>query len=222
MGPRHHLRRFGRRDGNRALARVAARALLVVLAVAAVAATESACTTARPVLTFFFEGVPPEGQELTLVAAGRPPRRPPYVKPDKKLPPPDLGEARVVIDWTVRYAELPRSDTGDVAWTKALEAKLITPLPGLAADAKDEEPTDMDVELVPADQPEYKAVFSHKVHTLWMGCPACHDAIFAMEKGKAKMTMASLNDGAYCGMCHGKVASPDMNGCPACHTGMGK
>jgi c(7)-type cytochrome triheme protein len=195
---------------------------MVVLGSIVVLATENACTTARPVLTFLFEGVPAEGQDYTMVAVARPPRRPPYVKPNRPPPVTDLGEARAVIDWSARYAELPKTDSGDVAWAKALEAKLITPLPGLAADAKDEDPTDMDVELVPDGQPEMKAVFSHKVHTAWMGCPSCHDAIFAMEKGKTKMTMAKLNEGEYCGVCHGKVAMPDMNGCPACHTAMGK
>lgn len=222
MGPRRGLRRLGLGLETHRLARVAVRTLLVVLGVAAVVATESACTSARPVLAYFFDGVPAEGQETVLVPVTRPPRRGPYKKPDKVRPVVDLGEARQVVDWSARYAELPRSAAGDVAWTKALESKLIAPLPGLAADAKGDEPADMDVEHVPDGQPEFKSVFSHRVHTLWMGCPACHDAIFAMEKSKGKMTMASLNQGAFCGVCHGKVAAPDMNGCPACHTAMGK
>jgi c(7)-type cytochrome triheme protein len=216
------FRRFPPGHQIRPFARAAAHALLVVLAVSAPAATESACTSARPVLTFFFDGVPAEGEGPSFIAVSRAPRREPYKKPDRDRPKIDLGEVREVVDWAARYAELPRTDAGDVAWVKALEDKLITPAPGLAADAKEEEATDMDVEFVPKDQPEYKAVFSHKVHTEWMGCPACHDAIFAMEKGKATMTMDKLNEGAYCGVCHGKVASPDLNGCAVCHTAMGK
>ena len=41
----------------------------------------------------------------------------------------------------------PQRVRGDVAWTKALDEKLITPKPGIAADTKDEDATDMDVEL---------------------------------------------------------------------------
>jgi c(7)-type cytochrome triheme protein len=55
-----------------------------------------------------------------------------------------------------------------------------------------------------------------------MGCPSCHTAIFEMEKGKAKMTMANLGEGKYCGACHGKVAAPELTTCPACHAAMGK
>ena len=100
----------------------------------------------------------------------------------------------------------------------------IEPKPGIADDAKEEEATDLDLEYVPEGQPEYKVVFPHKPHTQWMGCPSCHsdDGLFEMEKGKAKMTMASLGEGKYCGACHGKVAAPDLNGCPACHTAIGK
>ena len=206
----------------RPLARVALHVVLPVLAATGVVAIETACTSARPVLALVFDGVPAEGQEYSVADVVRPQRRATYVKPVWEPPKPQFVEGRPEVDWIARYAELPRNEAGDVAWTKALETKVITPSPGLAPDAKDEDPTDMDVELVPAGQVEYKVVFPHKAHTMWMGCPSCHEAIFAMEKGKAKMTMAKLNDGEYCGVCHGKVAAPDMNGCPACHAAMGK
>ena len=93
------------------------------------------------------------------------------------------------------YETLPRNDDGQVIWMQALADKLIAPKPGIADDAKDEEPTDMDVELVPKGQPEFKVVFSHKVHTSWLGCPACHTALFEMEKGKTVITMDKINAG---------------------------
>jgi c(7)-type cytochrome triheme protein len=102
---------------------------------------------------------------------------------------------------------------------KALESKQVTPKPGLTADVKDEDPTDMDVELASSGEGT-KAVFPHKAHTSWMGCPACHTSIFEMEKGKAKMTMAGMGEGNWCGACHGKVALPELTTCGSCHPGM--
>ena len=120
------------------------------------------------------------------------------------------------------YATLPRNDDGQIMWMKAVADKLIAPKPGIADDAKEEEPTDMDVELEPKGQPEYKVVFSHKVHTQWLGCDNCHAALFEMEKGKTVITMDKINAGETCGVCHGKVAAPEPTACPACHEAMGK
>ncbi len=125
-------------------------------------------------------------------------------------------------DYAAIYQTLPRDGEGHVEWVRALADKLITPKPGLAPDAKDEEPTDMDVELVPKRQPEMKVIFSHKVHTAWLGCNNCHTGLFEMEAGKTVITMDKINDGAQCGVCHGKVALPEPSSCPACHVAMGK
>ena len=148
-------------------------------------------------------------------------RRPPYKPPvpisesmGPEPPPPP--------DWAAIYQSLPRNDDGQVEWGKALAEKLIEPKPGLTAEAKEEETTDLDVELVPKGQPEFKAVFSHKVHTSWLGCGNCHTALFEMEHGKTEITMDKINAGGACGVCHGKVAVPDLAGCPACHVAMGK
>jgi c(7)-type cytochrome triheme protein len=181
----------------------------------------AACSTANPVATFFFDGLPAPGKEQVAQDVVKKPRRLPYTKPPPEVTfvaVPDLPPA---IDWKGKYAELSRNDAGDVEWTKALEAKLIAPKPGLAADAKDEDPTDMDVEVSTSGQREYRVTFPHKAHTQWMGCPMCHTGIFEMEKGKAKMTMAAMGEGKYCGACHGKVAAPDITACPACHKAMG-
>ena len=182
----------------------------------------ASCTTANPVATFFFDGVPAPGEERVAQDVVKKPRRLPYQRP----PPPvrfiEVPELPPAIDWKGKFAELPRNDGGDVAWTRALDEKLITPRPGIADDAKDEDPTDMDTELATSGQPAYKVMFPHKAHTQWMACPACHTGIFEMEKGKAKMTMAAMGEGKYCGACHGKVAAPDIAACPACHKEMSK
>ena len=121
-------------------------------------------------------------------------------------------------DWKGFYAGLPRGEQG-VEWVKALESKAIRPKPGIAPDAKDEEPTDMDTEL-DSSGPDSKAIFPHKAHTAWLTCNNCHTALFEMEKGKAKMTMAGMGEGQWCGACHGKVALPELTTCGACHPGM--
>lgn len=190
------------------------------LGAAGLAALAIACTTQNPVMTALFDGVPEPGAEHVPAPVVKQPRRPKYVKP----PPPvrfvEVPDLPPPTDWKGIYASLPRNDDA-VAWVKALEAKQINPKPSLDPDAKEDEPTDLDVELDSSGK-ETKAVFPHKAHTMWMACPACHTSIFEMEKGKAKMTMAGMGDGQWCGTCHGKVAQPELTACPACHTEMGK
>jgi c(7)-type cytochrome triheme protein len=183
----------------------------------------SACATPSapsPVLTFFFDDVPPPGTDRPAAAVAHLPRRPPYKKPPPLAEEIEFADLPPAIDWRARYEALAKNDAGDVDWIRALNDKIIAPKPGIAADAKDAEPTDMDLEYVPEGQPKFKVVFPHRPHTHWLGCPNCHTDIFEMEKGKAKMTMDKLNGGAYCGVCHGKVALPELTNCPACHKAM--
>jgi c(7)-type cytochrome triheme protein len=52
------------------------------------------------------------------------------------------------------------------------------------------------------------------------GCKDCHPGLFTMKYGAAKMTMAALNSGKYCGACHnGKAAfsTTDPKECHECH-----
>jgi c(7)-type cytochrome triheme protein len=180
----------------------------------------ASCTSSHELLTVFFDGVPPPGAEQAPVPVVKPPRRLPYKAPEPLVKTVQIVEAPPPIDWRARYAALARNASGDIDWGRALAEKSITPKPGLTAAQKDEEPTDMDLEYVPKGQPEYKVVFPHKTHTQWLACANCHTDIFEMEKGKASMTMDKINGGAYCGACHGKVASPDVANCPACHKWM--
>ena len=60
---------------------------------------EVACTTANPVMTFFFDGVPAPGETYVAQDVVKPPRRPPYKPPPppvKFVEVPDLPPA---IDW---------------------------------------------------------------------------------------------------------------------------
>jgi c(7)-type cytochrome triheme protein len=179
----------------------------------------SASFAADSWLSWFFDGVPAPGQEQPPKPVIHQPRRPAYKKPEPQ-PVIVIPDKPPPIDWKARFLALARNDDGQVEWTRALDEKAITPRPGLADDAKDEEPTDMDLEFVPKGQPEYKVVFPHKPHTQWLGCPNCHTGIFEMEKGKAVMTMDKLNAGEYCGVCHGKVTAPELTSCQGCHKAM--
>lgn len=61
-------------------------------------------------------------------------------------------------------------------------------------------------------------VFSHKKHTFWNGCEVCHPEVFAgIKKGMTKYSMADINEGKYCGICHTSVAFP-LQDCQRCHS----
>ena len=51
-------------------------------------------------------------------------------------------------------------------------------------------------------------------------CESCHRSLFQKKKGAAKMTMALLNQGKFCGACHnGNIAFSTSNPkkCHECH-----
>ena len=66
-----------------------------------------------------------------------------------------------------------------------------------------------------------KVIFDGKVHAdAGLKCTDCHTKIFQMKKGSAKITMADVNAGKYCGVCHnGQKAfkSSDQANCGKCH-----
>ena len=119
--------------------------------------------------------------------------------------------------WEQVTKELPKDATGGVDWAKALGDNRISPRPSLVAGAPDQPPLNLDLELVPPTNPAFKAVFSHASHTGWLTCTNCHPSIFQMKKGAARMDMAQIMAGQYCGRCHGKVAFQVQTGCARCH-----
>lgn len=66
-----------------------------------------------------------------------------------------------------------------------------------------------------------KVIFDGKIHAdKGNKCSACHPKIFQMKKGTAKMTMADINAGKFCGECHnGKAAfkAGEAANCVKCH-----
>ena len=66
-----------------------------------------------------------------------------------------------------------------------------------------------------------KVIFDGKSHAdADAKCTDCHTKIFQMKKGTTKITMADMNAGKYCGVCHnGEKAfkSSDTANCGKCH-----
>jgi c(7)-type cytochrome triheme protein len=87
-------------------------------------------------------------------------------------------------------------------------------------------------EITPKDpivwtKPVKAVIFDHKAHTedFSLECEACHDDLFAMQKGAAEksdnFTMKALYEGKYCGKCHdGSTAFASNTRCNTCHIGV--
>jgi len=69
--------------------------------------------------------------------------------------------------------------------------------------------------------PMGKVVFDGKVHAdKGLKCTDCHTKIFQMKKGAAKMKMAAINKGEFCGACHNGTKAfkaSDPANCKKCH-----
>ena len=64
------------------------------------------------------------------------------------------------------------------------------------------------------------AIVPHGRHAKWLDCNDCHPYIFNIKKKFTEgLRMANINQGQFCGVCHGKVAFP-LTDCVRCHTGM--
>lgn len=63
------------------------------------------------------------------------------------------------------------------------------------------------------------ATFPHAVHRYQYKCYVCHDDIFKMKKGTAKMTMDDISDGKFCGICHNETIAfgSTFESCERCH-----
>ncbi|MCL4536295.1 MAG: cytochrome C [Nitrospirae bacterium] len=66
-----------------------------------------------------------------------------------------------------------------------------------------------------------KIVFDGKTHAdKGLKCNDCHTKIFQMKKGSAKMKMADINAGKFCGECHNGTKAfktSDAANCTKCH-----
>ena len=71
-----------------------------------------------------------------------------------------------------------------------------------------------------AGGPAGKVIFDGKIHgDKGLKCTDCHPKIFPMKKG-TKLTMAEINEGKYCGVCHNGQRAFKSSGqanCEKCH-----
>ena len=71
-----------------------------------------------------------------------------------------------------------------------------------------------------ASKPVNDAVFSHDFHTKVYKCSDCHTKKFDYRQGSRKTTMAQMEKGKSCGVCHnGKTAFAASGDCNKCHVG---
>lgn len=122
-------------------------------------------------------------------------------------------------NWAEMFKRLPKDDEDNIDWMAALKDKIITPATGIdpATDKPAPKPLDMDVDISTSGKPDRLVVFPHAAHTQWLVCANCHPAIFEQEAGSAKITMAAINEGKFCGVCHDAVAVAQPSGCLGCH-----
>jgi len=116
---------------------------------------------------------------------------------------------------------LPKERFGNgIDWEKAEEDGLVKPadfIKGISV-KRSTLPVQKDFALSAKVEGMPEIIFSHKKHTVWNGCEVCHPEIFiGIKKGTTKYSMIEIFDGKYCGVCHDKVAFPQM-GCQRCHT----
>ena len=75
-------------------------------------------------------------------------------------------------------------------------------------------------------KPVRAVIFEHKFHLgKKFNCESCHPGLFAKKAGdveeKEDFTMASFNQGKYCGKCHDGISAFSVNTkCVWCHIGV--
>lgn len=111
--------------------------------------------------------------------------------------------------------DFPRDARGVINWVETLDMGLISPRTGLTGTEKMHS-VDFDVIFKNTASMPYVR-FPHLPHTKWLTCKNCHPAIFLPQRGGNFVTMASIIEGEFCGVCHGKVAFPPLQ-CNRCHS----
>jgi len=124
-------------------------------------------------------------------------------------------------DFTAITAKFPRDRYGNgVDWEKAMENGSINTIDHIEGVSlkKSTRPVQQDFAIKPKSAGMAEIIFSHKKHVSWNGCEVCHPDIFAGGKrGSTKYTMNDINEGKFCGVCHGTVAFPQAD-CNRCHS----
>lgn len=111
---------------------------------------------------------------------------------------------------------LPKDNAGNVDWVKSLRQGIIKPKDSLDPRKPTTPVIDLDIVFkVKGDLPD--VVYPHYPHTEWLACSNCHPKIFIMQAGANKVTMKKIEEGQFCGRCHGIVAFP-LSNCTRCHS----
>ncbi|MDH4044022.1 MAG: multiheme c-type cytochrome [Gemmatimonadota bacterium] len=116
-------------------------------------------------------------------------------------------------------ALLPRDAAGNVDWNAALRSGVIRPraaVPG--RDSSAFHPGFGFDFYTPAAMPMAEAFFPHSGHTQWVACTSCHAAVYRYPRDTTT-TMAAINAGQSCGVCHRAVAFPAST-CERCHAAL--
>ncbi|MBI5048598.1 MAG: hypothetical protein HZB54_06600 [Deltaproteobacteria bacterium] len=112
--------------------------------------------------------------------------------------------------------DFPTNSYGNkVDWVKALEDGKFKPKTGLKGD---EQMINLDVvvEIFLRNPVMPDVIYPHAAHTKILVCDNCHPNIFKPQAASNQTTMNKINQGHYCGVCHGKVAFP-LEDCFRCH-----
>ena|SRR3989304_2606877 len=111
---------------------------------------------------------------------------------------------------------LPKDNAGNVDWVKSMRQGIIKPKDSLDPKKPTTPVIDLDIVFkVKGDLPD--VVYPHYPHTEWLSCNNCHPKIFIMQAGANKVTMKKIEEGQFCGRCHGVVAFP-LSNCTRCHS----
>lgn len=121
--------------------------------------------------------------------------------------------------WEEAAELLPTDYTGQTDWMLAMMSGAIAPRPGVESDAPEQAVFDFDVRFADSPDPMNHVSYGHASHTQWLSCDNCHPAIFPLERGAEPptITMHDIQEGQYCGACHGTVAFAADNACARCH-----
>lgn len=128
------------------------------------------------------------------------------------------------VDFKLNFYEfqkkMPRERFGNgIDWLRAEDEGLVTlkdQLEGISIKRpKIQEPVEFGLKPTQKNMPEI--IFSHTKHIKWNGCELCHPDVFQVKRGAQPYSMREIFDGKYCGLCHDKVAFPNLD-CQRCHT----
>ncbi len=122
------------------------------------------------------------------------------------------------LDPDIVRAMMPRDHAGNIDWAAALRRGVIRPRPAPGTRPGEGETGFRFAYEFYLRGPDttFDAYFPHSTHTEWLACQHCHGRIVRYQG--TQMTMKDiLEDGRYCGECHGKVAFPVTTGCERCH-----